>query len=117
MPPSVAGKSQMLSPDGMTTFPFKLVSNHTLPWAKEGNLGQCILKRYNVVMDYAHQTMILEPDRTFQDPFDFNMADILFIRTEDGLLIITPIVPGFSGSRSRAENGDILETGGRKTVT
>ncbi len=87
------------------------------PWEKEGNLGQEILKRFNVTFDFSRQEMFLEPNGRFADPFDFNRAGILFIRTEEGLLRITRVVLDSPASGAGLKKGDLLNSIDGRPVT
>lgn len=78
------------------------------PWSKEGNLGQGILKRFNVVFDFSHKTMILEPNNHFNSPFEFNMSGFSYIRTEEGLFKITRIIPDSPAAESGLRKDDLL---------
>ncbi len=52
---------------------------------RNGTLGSEILRRFDVVIDYPHQKMILHPNRFFREPF----------RTNNAGIYITAPIPGF----------------------
>ena len=84
--------------------------------ANEGVLGQGILKRFNVIFHYAHQSMILEPNVSFNKPFEFNMAGFQFTRIEEGLLKITHVYPDSPAAEEGLKEGDLFETINGKPV-
>lgn len=50
--------------------------------AKEGaagNIGGLILRRFKVIFDYSRKRMILEPNKDFGNPFDFDMSGVALI--------------------------------------
>jgi hypothetical protein len=93
-------------------------STHTPPpWSKEGNLGQGILERFNVTFDYSRQVMYLAPNDQFNDPFDFSMVGISFLRTENGLFRITRVFPDSPAADAGLKQGDLLKTIDDQVVT
>ncbi|MDD3731177.1 MAG: PDZ domain-containing protein [candidate division Zixibacteria bacterium] len=87
------------------------------PWSKEGNLGQGILKRFNVTFDYSRQVMYLAPNDQFNDPFDINMAGISFLRTENGLFRITRVYPDSPAADAGLKQDDLLKAIDDQIVT
>ncbi|UCF79770.1 MAG: aspartyl protease family protein [Candidatus Eiseniibacteriota bacterium] len=78
------------------------------PWERAGALGQEVLRRFNVVFDYAHSRIILEPNGHFDEPFEFNMAGIQFIRASQGGFQVTRVIPGSPASDAGLRAGDYI---------
>lgn len=76
------------------------------PWAKDGALGQGLLCRFNVIFDYRGQRLILEPNRSFADPFDLPMAGIEYLRDTAGALVLTHLITGSPAAAAGLEVGD-----------
>ena len=76
------------------------------PWEKAGALGQGVLKRFNTIFDYAHKRMIIEPNGRFDEPFEFNMAGIQFIRASGDEFEIKRVVPNSPASEAGLATGD-----------
>ncbi len=76
------------------------------PWAKDGALGQGLLRRFNVIFDYHGLRLILEPNRNFADPFDLTMAGIEYIRDPAGALVLTHLIPRSPATEAGLEVGD-----------
>ncbi|MGB2929210.1 MAG: aspartyl protease family protein, partial [Desulfobacterales bacterium] len=76
------------------------------PWEKAGALGQEILRRFNTVIDYTHERIILEPNRHFDEPFEFNMAGIQFARAAGGRFQVSRVIAGSPASEAGLEPGD-----------
>jgi hypothetical protein len=73
--------------DVVATFP---IGEHQHPGgmdSRDGNLGNGILKRFNVTFDYANQRMLLEPNKSFAAPFEWDMSGMRLKPTEEGLKI------------------------------
>lgn len=84
------------------------------PWAKSGALGQGILRRFNVIFDYAHTRIILEANSHFHEPFEFNMAGIQFTRAGDGRFKVSRVIPGSPADQGGLRPGDyIVQISGR----
>jgi len=44
----------------------------------DGPIGNEILRRFKVTIDYSRQRMMLEPNAHFSDPFENDMSGIAF---------------------------------------
>lgn len=78
------------------------------PWETIGALGQGVFKRFNTIFDYAHNRIILEPSSRFDEPFEFNMAGIQFIRGSGGGFQITHVVKGSPASEAGLHVDDCI---------
>jgi hypothetical protein len=43
---------------------------------KAGNIGSAVMRRFRLIFDYSRQRMILEPNKDFHDPFEFDMSGL-----------------------------------------
>lgn len=75
---------------------------------KEGNLGSGILRRFNLTFDYANNRMFIKPNKSYNNPFEFNMAGIQYSKSRDGKLVIDRVLPISPGSEAGLEAGDVL---------
>ena len=57
-------------PDSISIKSVNMVTN------RAGSVGGEILKRFNIIFDYAHQTMFLKKSRYYSEPFTYNMSGI-----------------------------------------
>ena len=78
------------------------------PAEKEGNLGSGILRRFNTIFDYKNKRMILEPNKFFNDNFNFEMTGFQTSKTINGLLEIDKIIPNSPASEQGLMKGDII---------
>jgi hypothetical protein len=86
----------------------------SLEKAKHGNLGTSALRRFNVTFDYANNKMILEPNKNYNEPFEFNMAGIQYTKTGKGAFNVDRVVPNSPASESDLMSNDlIIEINGR----
>ena len=76
------------------------------PWEKKGNLGNELLRRFNLIFDITHERMIFEPNRYLDEPFEFNRAGFQFVRTKQGHFRITHVIPNSPASQSELQKGD-----------
>jgi hypothetical protein len=60
---------------------------------KDGNLGNDALRRFNLVFDYSRQTLILEPNSRFNEPFESAMSGFQADKTKAGEFMIRHILP------------------------
>ena len=78
-----------------------------------GLIGGEILSRCTIIFDYERGEMILEPNATFDDPYEFNMSGLL-IRTggrgDWKTLSVYRVMPDSPGARAGIEAGDVIRT-------
>jgi len=72
-----------------------------------GLVGNDILRRFNVILNYDHRTIYLTPNSHYHDPFDYSYTG-LFIYWEDGVIRIGDIMPGSPAEKSGFQLDDIL---------
>jgi hypothetical protein len=75
-------------------------------WQKDGNLGNELLRRFNMILDIPNKRIMLEPNHHVDEPFKFNMAGFQVIRSEHGHFRITHVIPDSPASQSGLEKGD-----------
>lgn len=92
----------------ITGFP---VSKHQDPRgidSRNGNLGNGILKRFNVTFDYQRKQMVLEPNKRFGDPFEFDMSGIVFQQSHQRGVWIESILPDSPAEEAGLRPDDII---------
>ncbi len=77
-----------------------------MPLEKEGNLGNMTLRRFNVIFDYSRKRMFLEPNRHFNEPFEFGMAGLSVSNTMSGNFVIRHVLPDSPAGEAGLEPGD-----------
>jgi hypothetical protein len=75
---------------------------------KDGNLGNGLLRRFNTTFDFARNRMFLEPNSRFNDLFEYDMTGMQFVRTQDGPLEVTRVVPGSPADEAGIAAGDVI---------
>jgi hypothetical protein len=81
-----------------------------------GNIGGLILRRFKVIFDYPRQRMILEPNKSFNDRFDFDMSGLGLISDSPHFTTvkINRIIEGSPAAEAGLKAGDvIMEVDGR----
>jgi hypothetical protein len=63
---------------------------------RNGNLGNEMLKRFNVLIDYSRSALILKPNSNYRDPFEHDMCgiEIMAVGTDYNRYVITRVEPG-----------------------
>ena len=92
--------------DVVTSFP---VAKHQKPGGEDfhdGNLGEEILKRFNVTFDYAQKRMVLEKAKGFGEPFEHEMAGLSLDWEKDGSLVVGAVLPQSPAAAAGIELGD-----------
>ena len=77
---------------------------------KHGNLGNGVLRRFNVTFNYADQRMTLVPNRYFKEPFEYNMSGVIHSVNQNEPVKIIGIVPGSPAAASDLGIGDIISS-------
>ncbi|HKQ96986.1 MAG TPA: PDZ domain-containing protein [Candidatus Polarisedimenticolia bacterium] len=92
----------------LATFPIK---EHQDPGGKRmghGNLGNGFLQRFNVAFDYAHERMLLTPNKGFDRPFEWDMSGIYFQPENDATLRIADVVRNSAAAKAGLAVGDVV---------
>ena len=81
-----------------------------------GNVGAGVLKRFNIVFDYASQKLIFEPNALASKPDVFDRSGMWLNQGEAGFEVID-VVPGGPAAQAALRSGDrILAVDGRKAT-
>jgi hypothetical protein len=59
-----------------------------------GNLGISILERFNLVIDFGKGHLILEKNKSFDEPFTFNRSGILLHPSTSPHPVVNQVIPG-----------------------
>jgi hypothetical protein len=70
-------------------------------------IGFALMKQFNVVFDYPHQRIFLEPNKSFGERIEFDMSGMLIRPAREGL-VVTNIIPGSPAADAGLEAGDCL---------
>ncbi|MBK7645010.1 MAG: aspartyl protease family protein [Planctomycetes bacterium] len=92
----------------VVSFPMQAHQNPGGENFRDGNLGQGLLKRFNVTFDYAGKRMLLEKAVGFREPFEVDMSGIFLSWHPDGTLWAEQLMPGSPAAVAGIENGDQL---------
>ncbi len=100
----------------VTSFPVEEHQNPRGMDSRDGNLGNGLLRRFNVTFDYSRKRMLLEDTPEMAEPFLFDGSG-LRLESRDGGLQVTGILPGSPAAEAGLQKGDRLLTLDGETVT
>src|SRR5690606_21593866 len=86
-----------------------LYTDYDIP--RNGNIGNEVLKRFNVVFDYPYSALYLKPNSRFDDPFEHDMSGMSLMSGGDVYrrYFIANIAPGSPADEAGLEiNDEIL---------
>ncbi len=72
-----------------------------------GLIGNDLLRRFNVIMDYSKQMFHLKPNSHFNDPFDYSYAGIELYLI-NGSIIVGDVAVGSPAEKAGLKEGDIV---------
>lgn len=72
-----------------------------------GLIGNDLLRRFNLIINYNEKEIHLLPNTHFKDPFDYSYTGIE-IYLEDGQVVIEDVLEGSPGEKAGLKPGDIL---------
>jgi hypothetical protein len=103
----------------IASFPDAGNNQNELSVRRDGNLGIGILKRFSVILDYAHNTMYLKPGSKFREPFEHDMSGLEYYAAGDNFdrIIINRVEPGSAGDEIGLERDDEIVTINFKPVS
>src|SRR5690606_37335420 len=75
---------------------------------RNGNIGNGILKRFDVVFDYSRSRLFLRPNSVFKKPFEHDMSGMEFISfgKDYEQIMITRIEKGSAAAEAGLMEGD-----------
>lgn len=80
-----------------------------------GLLGNEILRRFNVVLNYSAHTIYIMPNTHYYDAFDYAYTG-LGIYLVDNAITIVDVLPGSPGDKAGLQSGDIVFSVNKKLV-
>ncbi len=82
-----------------------------------GIIGNDILHRFDLILDYKRQRIRLEPNGLFGDPFIMDRSGIRCERHEDGRVSVYSVIPGSPGDEAGLLEGDEIVSIDGKSIT
>ena len=83
---------------------------------KVGNIGTAVLRRFKVVFDYSRKLVHLEPTKSFNDPFEFDMSGLGLASEGPSFSVfrVARVLPGTPAAEAGLRPGDeIVSFAGR----
>jgi membrane-associated protease RseP (regulator of RpoE activity) len=71
-----------------------------------GNIGGDLLKRFTVTLDYAHQTMWLQPNALSSQPEVFDRSGLWIMRAKGGGIQVADVAPDSAAAKAGLVIGD-----------
>ena len=71
-----------------------------------GNIGGDLLKRFTVTLDYAHQTMWLQPNALSSQPEVFDRSGLWIMRAKSGGIEVADVAPDSAAAQAGLVIGD-----------
>lgn len=72
-----------------------------------GLLGNDLLRRFNVILNYPEQSVYLKPNNHFKDEFDYSYTGLGIYQVEQNIVIVD-IMPNSPGEKGGFKPGDII---------
>jgi hypothetical protein len=83
----------------------------------EAMIGLGLLSRFNLIYDYSRQRLIVKPNSTFDDAFDYDMSGLSMQKKPDGFLEIVRIYDNSPASDAGLKTGDrVISINGKPAV-
>ncbi len=76
--------------------------------SRNGNLGNGTMKRFHVTFDYGNERLFLQPNDSFNEPFEHDMSGIRLREDRDRPFWIEELLPGSPGLDAGLQVDDIL---------
>lgn len=73
-----------------------------------GLIGNDILRRFNVVLNYPARIIAIKPNSHFRDMFDYSYTGMNMYQDEVGQIVIDDIVKGSPADKYGLQNGDVI---------
>jgi hypothetical protein len=89
------------------TYVFKDEYNVTSYPNTGGLIGNDLLRRFNVVLNYPEQSIHISPNKHFASPFDYSYTG-LGIYMADGEIVVDDVIKGSPGHKAGFREGDVI---------
>jgi hypothetical protein len=81
-----------------------------------GIIGNDVLERFRITLNYRKQWVFLEPNRRIDDPFYPDKGGLQIARSKDGSVIVYSVIPGSPAEKAGVKPGDeIVSIDGRES--
>jgi len=87
------------------TYVFKDEFNVTSYPNTGGLIGNDLLRRFNVILNYPEQQIHIKPNKSFDHPFDYSYTG-MGIYLENGEIIVDDVIKGSPGDKAGFKTGD-----------
>ncbi|HEY5096365.1 MAG TPA: aspartyl protease family protein [Candidatus Eremiobacteraceae bacterium] len=76
----------------------------------QGSIGADILRKFKVILDYAHNRVILEPGAHFADPLEYDMSGLALSANDvpEKTLNVDEVYPDSPASEAEIQGGDVI---------
>ncbi|MEO1053657.1 MAG: aspartyl protease family protein [Bacteroidota bacterium] len=71
-----------------------------------GIIGNRVMRRYNIILDYRNDRMILEPNRFYDDAFRVNASGLLILAEDDDRLVVSDVIADSPAAKLGIQKGD-----------
>jgi len=72
----------------------------------DGDLGQLILNKFDVIIDYLHKQIFLTPNRYFDGPFEYDMSGLVLEQDREGAYFVRYVLEDSPAAESGIMKGD-----------
>jgi len=72
-----------------------------------GLIGNDLLRRFNLIVNYARSEIYILPNTSYNSPFDYSYSG-LSIALVDGRVLVTDVMPESPGERAGLHEGDMI---------
>ncbi|HEV2478772.1 MAG TPA: aspartyl protease family protein [Puia sp.] len=72
-----------------------------------GLIGNDLLRRFNLIVNYARSEIYIIPNGNYRQPFDYSYSGVN-IGLVDGQVVVTDVMPGSPGDLAGLKEGDII---------
>lgn len=82
----------------------------------DGIIGNEVLRRFDLIFDYAGERLAIKPNPSFEEPFRTAKSGMMLELSEDGRIIVARNVPYTPADEAQIEPGsELLEVAGQRT--
>lgn len=78
-----------------------------------GLIGNDLLRRFNMVVNYAKSEIHLTPNASYKEPFDYTYTGFNMYQ-EEGTVYVTDVMPGSPAAKAGLQEGDVIVALGNK---
>ncbi len=72
----------------------------------DGDIGQLVFNRFNIILDYAHKRIFLAPNASFDQPYEYDMSGMVLEQDREDIYYVVYVIENSPAAEKSIIKGD-----------